>query len=87
MHDQESENRGSVAIVRFFLLSSAGESVQRPPARRGAAPPRIINLITRFSDNDPFRLFPDFSPDIVRDKKGAKNGFGRSGEEGGRIDK
>ena len=65
----------SVAILDAFscffysaLLCSPRESVQRPPT----AQPRIINLITRFSDNDPFRLFPDFSPDIVRDKKGAE---------------
>ena len=55
------------------FICAARESVQRSPARKAAAaPPRIINLITRFSDNDPFRLFPDFSPDIVRDKKGAE---------------
>ena len=81
--------RGSVAIVDaapFFVLSlSLSLSPLCPRIRDASArPPRIINLITRFSDNDPFRLFPDFSPDIVRDKKGAEK---TDLAEVGRIDK
>ena len=44
-------------------------------------PPRIINLITRLSDNDPLPIVPRFfSRYCPRQERGRKNGFGRRGD-------